>query len=135
MGFGGGGGTPDVPAVAPVPKQEVEKPVTEAATAARIYRAIKGQVPGIIDVSCKPTVMNTVIKLRKQYEGHAQHALLAAMGAHLDYNKLCMVVDEDVEVVAVDAGDHGAGMLQLHHGRVHRSSWPGVQTSAVVQSQ
>ena len=34
MGFGGGG-TPDVPAVAPVPKQEVEKPVTEAATAAR----------------------------------------------------------------------------------------------------
>ena len=35
MGFGGGGGTPDVPAVAPVPKQEVEKPVTEAATAAR----------------------------------------------------------------------------------------------------
>jgi hypothetical protein len=35
MGFGGGGGTPDVPAVAPLPKQEVEKPVTEAATAAR----------------------------------------------------------------------------------------------------
>ena len=34
MGFGGGG-TPDVPEVAPVPKQEVEKPVTEAATAAR----------------------------------------------------------------------------------------------------
>ena len=30
-----GGGTPDVPAVTPVPKQEVEKPVTEAATAAR----------------------------------------------------------------------------------------------------
>jgi hypothetical protein len=34
MGFGGGG-TPDVPAVAPVPKPEVEKPVTEAASAAR----------------------------------------------------------------------------------------------------
>lgn len=74
----------------------------EAATAARIYRAIKGQVPGIIDVSCKPTVMNTVIKLRKQYEGHAQHALLAAMGAHLDYNKLCMVVDEDVDIYNLD---------------------------------
>jgi len=74
----------------------------EAATAARIYRAIKGQVPGIIDVSCKPTVMNTVIKLRKQYEGHAQHALLAAMGAHLDYNKLCIVVDEDVDIYNLD---------------------------------
>jgi len=34
MGFGGSS-TPDVPAVTPVPKQEVEKPVTEAATAAR----------------------------------------------------------------------------------------------------
>lgn len=34
MSFGGGG-TPDVPEVAPVPKAEVTKPVTEAATAAR----------------------------------------------------------------------------------------------------
>lgn len=34
MGFGGGG-TPDTPEVAPVPKAEVTKPVTEAATAAR----------------------------------------------------------------------------------------------------
>lgn len=34
MSFGGGG-TPDTPEVAPVPKAEVTKPVTEAATAAR----------------------------------------------------------------------------------------------------
>jgi 4-hydroxybenzoate decarboxylase len=74
----------------------------EAATAARIYKAIKAQVPGILDVTCKPTVMNTVIKIRKQYEGHAQHALLAAMGAHLDYNKLCIVVDEDVDIYNMD---------------------------------
>ncbi|MDO5483513.1 MAG: hypothetical protein Q4F27_01260 [Desulfovibrionaceae bacterium] len=35
MGFGASAGTPDVPAVTPAPKQEVQKPVTEAATAAR----------------------------------------------------------------------------------------------------
>lgn len=38
MGFGGGGGgvsTPSIPAPTPVPKQEIQKPVTEAATAAR----------------------------------------------------------------------------------------------------
>ena len=34
MSFGQGG-TPDTPEVAPVPKAEVTKPVTEAATAAR----------------------------------------------------------------------------------------------------
>lgn len=34
MGFGGAS-APDMPEVAPVPKQEVTKPVTEAATAAR----------------------------------------------------------------------------------------------------
>lgn len=34
-GFGGGASTPSVPEVQPAPKQEVQKPVTEAATAAR----------------------------------------------------------------------------------------------------
>lgn len=70
----------------------------EAATAARIYKAIKAQVPGVLDVTCRPTVMNTIIKIRKQYEGHASHALLAALGSHLDYNKLVAVVDEDVDI-------------------------------------
>lgn len=74
----------------------------EAATAARIYQAIRAQVPGVLDVSCQPTVMNTIIQIRKQYEGHAQHALLAAMGAHLDYNKLCVVVDDDVDIYNMD---------------------------------
>ncbi|MGE0800557.1 MAG: UbiD family decarboxylase [Lautropia sp.] len=70
----------------------------EAATAARIYKVLKAQVPGVLDVSCRPTVMNTIVKIRKQYEGHAGHVLLAAMGSHLDYNKLVVVVDEDVDI-------------------------------------
>ena len=35
MGFGGGYSAPSIPDVPPAPKQEVQKPVTEAATAAR----------------------------------------------------------------------------------------------------
>ena len=35
MGFGGGYSSPSVPEVTPAPKPEVQKPVTEAATAAR----------------------------------------------------------------------------------------------------
>lgn len=74
----------------------------EAATAARIYKAVSAQVRGVLDVSCQPTVMNTVIKIDKQYDGHAQHALLAALGSHLDYNKLVMVVDKDVDIYNLD---------------------------------
>lgn len=70
----------------------------EAATAARIYKHLRAQIPGVIDVSCRPTVMNTTIKIHKQYEGHGSHALLAAMGSHMDYNKLVIVVDEDVDI-------------------------------------
>ncbi|HSV78680.1 MAG TPA: UbiD family decarboxylase [Ramlibacter sp.] len=74
----------------------------EAATAARIYRILGSQVRGVLDVSCRPTVMNTIVKIRKQYEGHARHVLLAAMGSHLDYNKLVVVVDEDVDMDNLD---------------------------------
>ena len=42
--------------------------------------------------------MITIIKIRKQYDGHGGHALLAALGSHLDYNKVCIVVDEDVDI-------------------------------------
>lgn len=74
----------------------------EAATAARIYRTVSSQVRGVLDVSCQPTVMNTVIKIDKQYDGHAQHALLAALGSHLDYNKMVIVVDKDIDIYNLD---------------------------------
>lgn len=74
----------------------------EAATAARIYKHLRNVVPGVIDVSCRPNAMITVVKLHKQYEGHGRHALLAAMGSHLDYNKVVIAVDEDVDIYDLD---------------------------------
>lgn len=74
----------------------------EAVTAARVYKHVSSLVPGVIDVSCRPNVMITIIRLRKQYEGHARHALLAAVGSHLDYNKVCIVVDHDVDIYDLD---------------------------------
>ncbi|MDK3018774.1 UbiD family decarboxylase [Pseudodonghicola flavimaris] len=70
----------------------------EAVTAARVYRHVSAQVPGVIDVCCRPNVMISIIKIRKAYEGHAQHAILAALGSYLDYNKVVIVVDEDVDI-------------------------------------
>lgn len=70
----------------------------EVSIAARIYRHLSAQLPGIVDVSCHPTLLNTTVQIRNQYDGHARHVLLAAFGAHLDYSKACMVVDEDVDI-------------------------------------
>ncbi|MCA0206146.1 MAG: UbiD family decarboxylase [Proteobacteria bacterium] len=74
----------------------------EAVTAARVYRAVSAAVPGVIDVSCRPNVMISIIKIKKAYEGHAQHVFLAALASHLDYNKVVIVVDEDVDIHDLD---------------------------------
>jgi len=68
------------------------------AISTRIYRKLVEQLPGIVNVACYPNLMNTVVQIRPQYEGHARKVLLAAIAAHLDYSKSCMVVDEDVDI-------------------------------------
>ncbi|MYJ72498.1 MAG: UbiD family decarboxylase, partial [Rhodospirillaceae bacterium] len=70
----------------------------ETAVASKVYRHLTALLPGIVDVSCNPQLLNTVVKIDKQYEGHARHVLMAAFGAHMDYSKTCMVTDEDVDI-------------------------------------
>ena len=75
-----------------------DRRILEAVNAAKTYRHLTASLPGIIDVSCSPAFMNTTIKIRQQYEGHARQVLLAAFAADLDYNKACFVVDEDIDI-------------------------------------
>jgi 4-hydroxybenzoate decarboxylase len=42
--------------------------------------------------------MCTVVKIAQQYEGHAKQVLLTAVGANHDWNKVVVVVDEDVDI-------------------------------------
>ena len=70
----------------------------ELSVATRIYRHLTGVLPGIVDVACVPTVMNTVVQIEQRYEGHARQVLLAAFGASLDWSKSCFVVDDDVDL-------------------------------------
>ncbi|OGT84885.1 MAG: decarboxylase [Gammaproteobacteria bacterium RIFCSPLOWO2_02_FULL_61_13] len=70
----------------------------DLATAARIYRHLVQQVPGVINVACYPFIMNTVVQIRQEYAGHAREVLRAAVDANHDYSKTCMVVDEDVDL-------------------------------------
>jgi 4-hydroxybenzoate decarboxylase len=72
------------------------------AIATRIFRTLSSQLPGILNVACYPNLMNTVVQINQQYDGHARHVLLAAIGAHLDYSKSCMVVDDDVDIHSLD---------------------------------
>ncbi|MCJ1900157.1 MULTISPECIES: UbiD family decarboxylase domain-containing protein [Paracoccus] len=74
----------------------------EAVTAARVYRHVAAQVPGVIDVCCCPNRMISIVKIRKAYEGHAQHVFLSALESYLDYNKVVIVVDENVNIYDLD---------------------------------
>ena len=67
----------------------------QAINAAKTFRHLDARLPGILDVSCAPGFMNTTVRIRQAYEGHARQVMLAAFSADMDYNKLCIVVDED----------------------------------------
>jgi len=70
----------------------------ELSIATRIYRALSSEIPGILNVSCNPAPQSTIIQIDNQYEGHARRVLLKAFGAHTQYSKICIVVDEDVDI-------------------------------------
>ena len=70
----------------------------ELSFATRTYRALAAELPGIIDVTCNPAPQHTIVQIDKQYEGHAQHVMLKAFGSNVKYNKICIVVDDDVDI-------------------------------------
>jgi 4-hydroxybenzoate decarboxylase len=70
----------------------------EFAIATRIYRQLSQQVSGVLDVAVKSALLATIVQIRPEYDGHARRALLAAVGTHLDYNKMVVAVDEDVDI-------------------------------------
>ncbi len=70
----------------------------QEATAARVYEHLTRQVPGIKRVAIHSPMQCTVVSIDQQYEGHARHVALAAVGSHMDYNKSVIVVDDDVDV-------------------------------------
>ncbi|MBS0417903.1 MAG: UbiD family decarboxylase [Proteobacteria bacterium] len=74
----------------------------EALTAARVYEHVSRVVPGLIDVTTRPNCMISILKIKQEYEGHGRHALLAALGSNMDYNKVCIAVDHDVDIYDLD---------------------------------
>jgi UbiD family decarboxylase len=74
----------------------------ELSVAANIFQRISAVLPGIVDVTCHPFVLHTIVKIRQAYEGHARQVLLAVFGAEPTWAKVCTVVDEDVDIYDMD---------------------------------
>lgn len=70
----------------------------ELSFATRTYRALVAEIPGILDVSCNPMLHNTVVRIKQMFEGHAQKVMMKVFGSNLNYNNICTVVDEDVDI-------------------------------------
>lgn len=70
----------------------------ELALCNRVYAHLNNTVRGILDVACVPNLFNTVVKIDKQYKGHARQVILGTFGAHHDFIKSVMVVDDDVDL-------------------------------------
>lgn len=70
----------------------------EVSFASRVYRQLVESLPGILDVSCSPSPMHTIVRIKPQYEGHAKHVIMKTFTCHFQYNKICIVVDEDVDI-------------------------------------
>jgi len=76
----------------------------ETAIAARIYRhLVKTGLPGILDVGCRPRLLNTVVKIDKQSADHPREVMMAAFDAHPDYSKAVVVVDRDIDIHDMNA--------------------------------
>lgn len=78
----------------------------EAVNAARVYRDLSRRLPGIVDVSCAPAFMNTTVQIRPQYAAHARDVMDVVFDSHADYNQLCCVVEEDVDLHDMNAVMH-----------------------------
>ena len=78
----------------------------EAVNAARVYRDLARRLPGILDVSCAPAFMNTTVQIRPEYKRHARDVMEVVFDSHADYNQLCCVVEEDVDLHDMNAVIH-----------------------------
>ena len=89
--------------------------VVHAITAAQIFKELSSTMPGIIDVACNTTQHCTVVKIDKEYEGHAQHVILKVFASNPHYNFACMVVDVDVNIYDLD----DVWWAYLNRGSIH----------------
>ena len=68
-----------------------------------IYRKLVDRLPGIIDVTINPTLYSSIIKIEKKYEEHARDVINNVFNINPLHNRMCIVVDKDIDVHDLDA--------------------------------
>ena len=64
----------------------------------RIYRGLVNELPGILDVTINPAMYGSIVRIDKQYEGHPQEVIEAVFKLSPAYNRMCIVVDRDIDI-------------------------------------
>ncbi len=64
----------------------------------RIYRDLVNTLPGILDVTINPTLFGSIIRIDKQNEEHPQQVIDAVFRLNPLYNRMCIVVDKDIDI-------------------------------------
>jgi len=64
----------------------------------RIYQGLVNEIPGVLDVTITPTLFGSVVKIDKQSEQHPQDVIEAVFKLNPLYNRMCIVVDKDIDI-------------------------------------
>ena len=70
----------------------------EISFATRTFKHISAGLPGILDVSCYPIPTHTIVQIKPEYRRPCKTRHDEGLQFHFQYNKVCIVVDEDVDI-------------------------------------
>lgn len=63
----------------------------------RLYSELTERLPGVLEVVIKPTIHASIVRIDKQTEDHPQQVIDAVFRINPLFNRMCIVVDKDVD--------------------------------------
>ena len=69
----------------------------------RIYRHLVDELPGILDVTVNPTLYSSIVRIDKHSQDHPRQVIDAVFRLNAAYNRMCIVVDTDIDVHDLEA--------------------------------
>jgi len=64
----------------------------------RIFSELSSTLPGILDVCIHPTLYASIVKIDRQSDSHAREVIDRVFRINPAYNRMCIVVDRDIDI-------------------------------------